>query len=99
MSNTLRLRCISHDPPISSAEVGHNLSQLPAVILMLVDRVKICETKKQLGDDVWDLLQDDQYKRNTWSFLFDHPNCNIGIWDEYGRNHPAWIEGKEDERT
>lgn len=33
------------------------------------------------------MIRDGHYRRNTARFLAEHPNCQIGVVDEYGRTH------------
>lgn len=88
MSNHLYLLCLDHTPPISSwrmGDVGNHLSDLPKAQQYIANR--------ELYLQLWerhDFVQLDDSKANTAMYFFaDHPNCNIGIRDEYGRHHPA----------
>ncbi len=95
MSTTMYLRCVTHDPYISSDEVGHNESALPEIRNAIRDPLKIVEIVERLDGGFWDLDFDDTYKRNLWYFIWNHRNCEIEIWDEYGRHYPM-LEGPEE---
>lgn len=86
MSTTMYLRCVTHDPYISSDEVGHNTSYLPEIRKGLRERTATIEGMKAAGLDVWDLdlLQP---ASNQLRFMLQHPHCELEIWDEYGRQY------------
>lgn len=97
MSTDLQLVCKSHDPHIWSEDVGNKLAHLPVVrgyikrrenIVKMVS--SIIENNGYFGDDF------ETYDRVAYYFLWSHPECELGIRDEYGREYD--IEG-EDEKS
>lgn len=87
MSTHIYLRCVTHDPYISSDEVGHNTSALPEIRKGLRNRNTIVENMSVLGNDAYDLHAHDENKRRLWWFIFRHPHCELEIWDEYGQQY------------
>lgn len=84
MSTTLYLECRSHKPPISSwSEVGHNLTDLPRIRREIANRDKYVAAAELEPD------YDDPLTNTAATFFTQHPNCNIGICDEYGNQHPV----------
>lgn len=105
MSTWLYLECRSHDPVIQDAvEVGqHVVPDLDNVRSWLREReplLLLVAEMKELG--MWDSYQyetPDRYYANTLRFMVQHPKCDIGIRDEYGRDHPLTEETKETHRA
>lgn len=96
MSTDLMLRCVDHDPYISSEDVGSNLSYLPAVRADIKNRAHIVANMNALlEDNGWP--QYEGYRGTTYWFLYHHPKCNLEIWDEYGSQYSLEaIEGPEE---
>lgn len=84
MSTTLYLECRSHQPVITSGEVGYNTSFLPQVRSDIANRDQLVETWNSI-DDVYSAWEGRRF--NTISFLAHHPNCVLGIRDEYGKEY------------
>jgi hypothetical protein len=86
MSTYVYLECLDHDPPLTSnGEVGQHLSDLPQVRKMIAQReaiVAIMRTDAPIN-------YEHHFDSNTAWFLYRHPECNIGIVDEYDRRYPA----------
>jgi len=96
MSTNFYLVCTSHEPYISSGEVGHNALCLPDVRHAIANKDGIVELYKDaLKRDV-DITEWDVEVRERNMFLVAHPNCEIAIKDEYGlapkksKNDPAY---------
>lgn len=88
MSTTLYLECHSHTPPIASEEVGQHLYDLPRIRELLADRKAVSEAVRL------DLVDGGSpFDRNTARFISSHPNCDLHIADEYGREHPIAEDG------
>jgi len=92
MSTIIYLHCVSHEPRISSDEVGRNTSYLPAIRAALRERELRVASLNALVDmcDVWP--QD--VPHINW-FLRAHPKCELEIWNEYGEQYPLEGEGLE----
>lgn len=93
MSTELYLECRSHTPTLSDGEqVGNNLVRdLDQLRTWLKNRGMILHfagVAKSLDLDVFDTVQDNDFYRHTLRFILEHPNCEIGIRDEYGKDHP-----------
>jgi hypothetical protein len=86
MSTYVYLECVDHDPPLSSdGEVGQHLYDLPRIRSEIAQRdLYVANAKSDffMGD------YGDHFTNNAARFLAAHPRCNIGIRDEYGREHP-----------
>ena len=89
MSTNLYLRCVTHDPHISSDQVGHNLSVLPDLRESLAARDDIVKSMRMMFEST-DFYADfgDSNKNALWWFLYRHPKCELEIWDEYNKQHP-----------
>lgn len=84
MSTWLYLECMDHDPPIrADSESGQHLSDLPQIRGDIAMRDKLVELY-ELTEREW---PSEHWRRNTVSFLAQHPKCHIRIRDEYGREH------------
>lgn len=93
MSTELYLECRSHTPALSDGEqVGNNLDRdLDQLRMWLKNRgvlLHFVGVAKQLDLDVFDTVRDHDFYRHTLRFILEHPNCEIGIRDEYGKDHP-----------
>lgn len=93
VSTELYLECRSHTPALSDGEqVGNNLANdLDRLRGWLKNRhvlLHFVGVAKQLDLDPFDTVQDDDYYRCTLRFILEHPNCEIGIRDEYDKDHP-----------
>lgn len=86
------LRCVSHEPYISSDEVGHNLSFLPEIRTAIKERDKRVSHLNGLIE-ISDFYPDGVSHIN-W-FLRAHPKCELEIWDEYGKQYD--LEGEDEE--
>lgn len=91
MSTDGYLVCLTHEPNVRSEEVG-NFSydtSLKQVRDLIRDRVKIVEAYSYIGNrfDIYmgDLI--DGRERAALSFLIEHPKCELGIVDEYGKRY------------
>lgn len=88
MSTIMYLRCVSHDPYIESDEVGHVKADLLVIRNEIRGRDRIVDYMRTLlsnddfADNIGSLRQ-----RNMWEFLYQHPHCDLEIWDEYGREY------------
>lgn len=84
MSTYLYLECLDHDPPTrSDGEVGQHLYDLDDVRKMITNRhlvvsVMNAELPVSFGN---------HFDNNTAWFLLKHPQCRLGIRDEYGNEH------------
>ena len=86
MSTYIYLQCLDHDPPLSAdGESGQHLSDLPETRRMIAHRAEIVAIMAADAPVTWD----NHFASNTAWFLYRHPNCRIGIVDEYGGEHPA----------
>ena len=91
MSTYIYLVCRDHNPAIQAdGESGQHLYDLPQLRQDIADRDAIVHALRVL-----DLQPDDSYRRSTARFLAAHPRCNLGIVDEYGREHPIEEESEE----
>ena len=85
MSTYLYLECLNHNPPLSSdGEVGQHLYDLAQI------RKDVANRSLFLANACADMDADygHHFRNNTARVLCAHPNCWIGIRDEYGREHP-----------
>lgn len=91
MSTWIYLECRTHDPVLrDSDEVGQHLSDLPDVQHWLTNRERILGAFQVLTEfDPFDHDSTNRYWANTVRFMRQHPKCEIGIRDEYGREHPT----------
>lgn len=91
MSTYLYLSCESHDPPLVSEDSsGQNLRDLPRVRSVVRDKEKIIRIETE------DLSCSDPALEHAARFLSQHQKCEIGIRDEYDRQHsvepePDWF--------
>lgn len=84
MSTYLFLRCLDHDPPLRAAdESGQHLSDLSQIRADIAARTTLLAAWEHL-----DFSDFGHFRNATLRFLAAHPKCNIGIRDEYGRDHP-----------
>lgn len=84
MSTYMYLICRSHTPPLrADGESGQYLSDLPTIRADLQNRKELIK----LYDEYVGFDYSGSYRANTARFLAHHPNCIIGIVDEYGHNH------------
>lgn len=85
MSTWLYLVCLDHTPPLmADGESGQHLSDL--------DTIRHTIAKRSILVPLWESGSYEpfhHFRRNSLSFLSDHPACRIGIRDEYGRDHDA----------
>lgn len=80
------LECLDHDPPLrADGESGQHLYDLPEI------RADIANRDTADADTDYGHF----FRNNTARFLVQHPNCHIGIRDEYGREHPVTAEGEQ----
>jgi hypothetical protein len=85
MSTTVYLVCKTHGPNLTSDEVGQHLYDLENIRGYIANRellVGVINAGYDIGG----------YDNPNWSytaahFLREHPNCDIGIVDEYGEVH------------
>jgi len=96
MSTDMYLRCLSHNPPIKSNEVGHNESYLGVIRDDIKNRETIVKMMKAvLERDGWPELADNYANSRAW-FLYNHPECEFGIIDEYRNVYPIEVEDEND---
>lgn len=92
MSTNLHLRCVSHDPPIYSDDVGNTTGLLDMIRNVIRNRstlVTIEALARPIGAEVsFGTRTEDA----TMRFLIEHPACDIEIWDEYGHQHPVEVK-------
>lgn len=81
------LECQEHDPAILSGEVGQHTYDLPDIQKYLANKdlmIKIIDMDLRFdsgGNPNW---------ANTAAHFFSHhPNCRIGIVDEYNNHYPS----------
>lgn len=88
MSTWLYLRCESHDPPLKNdGESGQHLYDLEQIWADIKNRDRIAVAYCD------NFFPDDHFRHNTARFLAEHPHCQIGVIDEYGRTHtPEEVE-------
>ena len=92
MSTWLYLRCESHTPPLeNTGESGQHLYDLEQIWADLDNRDQIAANWRD------GFFPEDHFRRNTARFLAEHPHCQIGVVDEYGRTHHP--DGTEQEET
>ena len=94
MSTDLMIRCVDHDPYIQSDDVGSNLSYLPKIRDAIANRSSIVRMMKDILERN-DYPQFDGYDGAMNWFLYSHPNCNLEIWDEYGREYAVHEENDD----
>lgn len=87
MSETLHLVCVSHDPPISSDEVGQRTSFLPYIRQAIRDHADV-------GGAVMDFIYqygqlDNPHDSAIFRFLEQHSGCEWEIHGEYGDRYPV----------
>lgn len=100
MSTWLYLECRTHDPVLQdSDEVGQHLGQeLEQVQVWLAQREGLIDLATKMRAAGFDPFEtEDRYYRTTLRFVLEHPRCEIGIRDEYGRDHPVVPETNENE--
>ena len=85
MSTTVYLQCLAHDPPLQSDEVGQHLYNLDDVRQWIADRKLLVDCVKK--DYHLDGGNPNWLYTTAW-FLYHHQECDIGIIDEYGNEHP-----------
>lgn len=100
MGTNLYFECQDHDPPISSwpQEVGQHMYDLKDARLMLADRsllIDLANIMEEKGLDPYSTSGSVTYFANGLTFLRQHPNCKIGIRDEYQREHSIVDETRE----
>lgn len=79
----VHLLCLDHNPPVfSDEEVGQHLYDLPQIRQDIANRDLLVKAWRAEAEP------DERFRRTTVRFLASHPNCNIGIRDEYGVDHP-----------
>jgi hypothetical protein len=61
---------------------------------LLRDRDRLLRVMAEMrATNVWDPYEiDDRYCARTLRFMTQHPTCDIGIRDEYGKDHPITPE-------
>jgi len=93
MSTIMYLRCVTHDPYLSSEEVGHSTSYLKQIREDIAKRGRIVQTMQGILDSPDGYPNFGTYQTNTWWFLLRHPRCELEIWDEYKKQYS--LEGNE----
>lgn len=86
MSTYMYLECQDHTPPLTSdGEVGQHHYDLPRICDEISKRdLFAANAKADLGIDYGGY-----FTNNAARFLAQHPNCRIGIRDEYGIEYPT----------
>lgn len=83
MSTWVYLACLDHTPPLmAEEESGQHLTDLTQIRSDIARRDVLVPLFLE-----GDFSPDDYFRRHTIRFLSHHPTCNIGIRDEYGRDH------------
>lgn len=85
MSTYLYLECLDHAPALTSdGEVGQHLYDLARIRREIAERSLLAAlVTSEIGH-----TYDSQFTSNAARFFAQHPNCRIGIRDEYGVEHP-----------
>lgn len=94
MNTTIYLYCVSHEPRISSGEVGRWTSDLPQIRELISQRDELIKTYNAMMEHVWQEPSNDR----SWTairFFVGHPHCELEIWDEYGKQYPLVAEDEE----
>ena len=88
MSTYIYLVCLDHDPPIvSEDESGQHLYDLPRVRDEIAERVAVAaEADTPPVSGMEDITG--YFRQRSARFLAQHPNCQVGIRDEYGCDWP-----------
>lgn len=82
MSTYLYLQCEDHTPPIRSfGESGQHDRDLAQIFKDLDNRELIVTAYNER------MVPANYFRRNTASFLAEHPHCRITVIDEYGATH------------
>ena len=92
MSTYLYLECLDHTPPLlADDESGQHLTDLPQIQRDIAarDALLALVAADVDGEIPYHLSS---FRRATAQFLIAHPQCRIGIRDEYGREHPITEE-------
>lgn len=95
MSTYIFLECLDHDPPIQAEdESGQHLYDLPRIRAEVADREATAADVHSYEGSVLDEEFDPgaYFRCSSARFLAAHPNCRIGIRDEYGVEHPLTEE-------
>lgn len=89
MSTYIHLVCLDHDPPlIAEDESGQHLYDLPRIRDEIAERAVVAAEADNPPVSGMDDITGYFRQRSSW-FLALHRNCQIGICDEYGREHPV----------
>ena len=83
MSTSLYLKCISHDQPITSSDLGTKRTEkLKEIRDIVAERDKWVDAFNFSKD----YISLDSFNQTTWaiSFLVEHPKCEIELRDGYG---------------
>lgn len=96
MSTHMYLRCVTHDPYISSDEVGHHTGDLSEIRKDLRERDVLVEPFVSGRLSLWDYVPISSAEKSRLHFLVAHPHCDLEIWDEYRREYS--IEDTADEK-
>ena len=89
MSTYMYLVCLDHDPPIvSEDESGQHLYDLPRIRDEIADREAVASEADNPPVSGMEDITGYFRQRSSW-FLARHPNCKVGIRDEYGRDYPV----------
>lgn len=91
------LECRSHTPIIKSYdEVGQHHYDLPMIRKIIARRAEFSradEMDYSSRADMWEPGRG-YFFINAVNFLLDHPECEIGIRDEFDREHPLTEENE-----
>lgn len=95
MSTDLQVVCTTHDPHISSDDVGNAHRDIIQVREDIANRKKLVEA--------YDLMEGcdflSQGRRHLMWFLSRHRGCDLQIVDEYGKEYPLVDEGVNEDRN
>lgn len=85
MSTTVYLYCLSHTPYIAGDEIEQHIGGAYSdnIARFIADRERLAKVDLQeelLGDRM-------HFERNAAWFFQSHPECKVGVKDEYGRWH------------
>ena len=94
MRDTYNLQCLSHNPPVTSESIDGYLasgsSGLDRLRVAVAERAHIVRLYRET-DGEWPPM-DERDRHWTAMFLAGHPDCAIGIIDEYGTTHSVEVK-------
>lgn len=90
MSTSIYLECRGHTPPIvADSESGQHLYDLDPLRTLLAHRKQVTDAHRILTEAAGGYIDyGERYLGNSIRFMAKHPECPLGIIDEYGQEHP-----------